>query len=61
MAQRGPRRAEVGRRNPRIFPAAVTIFKPVHGMEAQLEENLESFFQQDYPAFEIVLGARDAR
>jgi ceramide glucosyltransferase len=39
---------------------AVTIFKPVHGMEARLEENLESFFQQDYPAFEIVLGARDA-
>ena len=40
--------------------AAVTIFKPVHGMEAQLEENLESFFRQDYPAFEIVFGARDA-
>ena len=39
---------------------AVTIFKPVHGMEARLEENLESFFQQDYPAFEVVLGARDA-
>jgi ceramide glucosyltransferase len=39
---------------------AVTIFKPVHGMEAQLEENLESFFRQDYPAFEIILGARDA-
>jgi ceramide glucosyltransferase len=39
---------------------AVTIFKPVHGMEAQLEENLESFFRQDYPSFEIVLGARDA-
>jgi ceramide glucosyltransferase len=39
---------------------AVTIFKPLHGMEAQLQENLESFFQQDYPAFEIVLGARDA-
>lgn len=38
---------------------AVTIFKPVHGMEAQLEENLESFFRQNYPAFEIVLGARD--
>ena len=24
----------------------VTIFKPVHGMEERLEENLESFFQQ---------------
>src|ERR1700694_4826855 len=38
----------------------VTILKPVHGMELRLEENLESFFQQDYPAFEIVVGARDA-
>jgi len=39
----------------------VTIFKPVHGMELRLEENLESFFQQDYPAFEIIIGARDAQ
>ena len=38
----------------------VTIFKPVHGMEAELEENLETFFRQNYPAFDIVLGARDA-
>jgi ceramide glucosyltransferase len=38
----------------------VTILKPVHGMELRLEENLESFFQQDYPAFEIIIGARDA-
>jgi ceramide glucosyltransferase len=39
---------------------AVTIFKPLHGMEARLEENLESFFRQDYPSFEIILGARDS-
>jgi ceramide glucosyltransferase len=39
---------------------AVTVLKPVHGMEARLEENLESFFRQDYPSFEIILGARDA-
>jgi ceramide glucosyltransferase len=38
----------------------VTIFKPVHGMEAELENNLESFFQQNYPSFEIVIGAREA-
>ena len=36
----------------------VTILKPLHGREARLEENLESFFQQDYPNFEIVFGAR---
>src|SRR5947208_15634287 len=38
----------------------VTIFKPVHGMEARLEQNLESFFQQDYSDFEIIVGARSA-
>ena len=36
----------------------VSIFKPVHGMEQRLEQNLESFFQQDYPDFEIIIGAR---
>jgi ceramide glucosyltransferase len=38
----------------------VTILKPLHGMEDQLEQNLESFFQQDYPDYEIIFGARDA-
>jgi ceramide glucosyltransferase len=38
----------------------VTILKPLHGMEPRLEENLETFFRQDYPAFEIILGARGA-
>lgn len=38
----------------------VTIFKPVHGMEEQLASNLESFFQQDYPDYEVIFGARDA-
>ncbi len=44
------------------FPAEllppVTILKPVHGMEPRLRETLESFFQQDYPQFEIIFGAR---
>ena len=38
----------------------VAIFKPVHGMEEQLTANLESFFQQDYPDYEVIFGARDA-
>ncbi len=38
----------------------VSIFKPVHGMEQRLEENLRSFFEQDYPAFEIFIGSRSA-
>src|ERR1035437_1198209 len=38
----------------------VTVLKPVHGMEERLEQNLESFFQQDYPDFEIIIGARSS-
>ena len=37
----------------------VTIFKPVHGMEEELAANLESFFQQDYPDYEVIFGVRD--
>ena len=33
--------------------------KPLCGLEPNLEENLASFFHQDYPNFEIVFGARD--
>ncbi|MGH9551779.1 MAG: glycosyltransferase, partial [Terriglobales bacterium] len=59
--RRGARAArQAAAATPESSLPAVTIFKPVHGMEAGLEENLESFFQQDYPGFEIVLGARDA-
>lgn len=36
---------------------AVSMIKPVHGLEPQLRENLESFFRQDYPRFEILFGA----
>jgi ceramide glucosyltransferase len=59
--RRGARAAQMAAAaTPESSLPAVTIFKPVHGMEARLEENLESFFRQDYPAFEVVLGARDA-
>ncbi len=37
----------------------VCVLKPVHGLEPRLYENLESFFRQDYPAYEIVFGARN--
>jgi ceramide glucosyltransferase len=37
----------------------ITIFKPIHGTEPRLADNLASFFEQDYPCFEILLGARD--
>ena len=38
----------------------ITLLKPVHGLEPRLAENVESFFRQDYPDFEIVFGARSA-
>ncbi len=36
----------------------VTVLKPLHGNEPRLDRNLESFFRQDYPHFEIIFGAR---
>ncbi len=36
-----------------------TLLKPLCGLEARLESNLESFFRQDYPRFEIIFGVRD--
>jgi len=50
---RGPRAQAQGR-------PAVTIMKPVSGLDAELEENLRSFCVQDYPDFEIVFGVHDA-
>ncbi len=38
----------------------VTVLKPIRGLEPHLERNLESFFVQDYPSFELIFGARDA-
>lgn len=38
----------------------VSILKPVHGKEARMRENIESFFQQDYPQYEILFAADEA-
>jgi ceramide glucosyltransferase len=35
-----------------------TLLKPLCGLEPCLESNIESFFRQDYPHFEIIFGAR---
>jgi ceramide glucosyltransferase len=38
---------------------SVSLLKPLHGLEPALETNLESFFSQDYPFYEIVFGCRE--
>jgi ceramide glucosyltransferase len=38
----------------------VSILKPVHGNEAHLQQNIESFFRQDYPEYEILFAADGA-
>ena len=40
------------------FLPAVSLLKPLHGVEPDLAAHLQSFFEQDYPAFEIVFCAR---
>jgi len=42
-----------------LFPP-VSVLKPVHGMEAQLQKNIESFFRQDYPNYELLFAADEA-
>ncbi len=39
------------------FPP-VSLLKPVCGMEPGLEEHLTGFFEQQYPSYEIIFGAR---
>ena len=39
---------------------AVSLLKPLRGLEAGLYENLRTFCSQDYPCYEIVFGVQDA-
>ena len=40
------------------FTPPVSLLKPLHGPEPDLEAHLQSFFEQDYPRFEIIFCAR---
>jgi ceramide glucosyltransferase len=38
----------------------ISILKPLAGLDQNLESNLRTFFEQDYPRFEIIFAARNA-
>lgn len=41
-------------------PRAVSVLKPLCGTDADLEDDLRSFFEQDHPDLELVFGVVDA-
>lgn len=41
------------------FTPPLTLLKPLHGAEPDLDAHLASFFEQDYPEFEILFCAGD--
>lgn len=45
-----------------VAPAAepISILKPLAGLDLDLESNLRTFFEQDYPDFELLFAVRDA-
>jgi ceramide glucosyltransferase len=40
------------------YRPAVSLLKALHGAEPNLEANLETFFRQDYPGYELLFCAR---
>ena len=44
--------------HPPGFTPPLTLLKPLHGSEPHLEEHLATFFEQDYPEYEILFCAR---
>ena len=53
-------RPDQGRGQPPGFTPPLTVLKPLCGNEPHLYECLRSFCVQDYPAYQIVFGIRDA-
>jgi ceramide glucosyltransferase len=41
-----------------VYLPPLSVFKPLHGEEPSLEARLSSFFEQEYPSFEILFCAR---
>jgi ceramide glucosyltransferase len=57
--------AVLRRRRPTLAPAAdspaVTLLKPLHGVDAETYECLRSFCDQAYPEFQIVFGVAEPK
>jgi ceramide glucosyltransferase len=43
---------------PAEFLPPLSVLKPLHGTEPGMQRNLESFFEQEYPEFELLFCAR---
>jgi len=41
-----------------VSPEPISILKPLAGLDLDLEANLRTYFEQDYPEFEILFAAR---
>lgn len=53
----GLRKRREGRAETTFLPP-LSVLKPLHGTEPGMERNLETFFEQDYPEFELLFCAR---
>ena len=52
------RRRRREQRQPADFLPSLSVLKPVHGTEPGMERNFATFFEQDYPDFELLFCAR---
>lgn len=57
-AARFARRKRREERSPKDFLPPVSVLKPLHGAEPDLEDNLKRFFDLDYPEYEVLFCAR---